>query len=186
MAKLPLNAALLVVDVQNGFDDPIWGRRNNPTAEDNILRLLARWRATRRPVVHIQHMSTSPQSPLRPGQPGNNLKAGFEPHPGEPLIRKQVNSAFVGTDLEERLRTVGIQTLVIVGLTTDHCVSTTTRMGANLGFEPWVVSDDSATFDRTDVHGTYYPAQTMHNVNLASLHGEFATVADTDQVVRRL
>lgn len=179
MPLLPRSAALLVVDVQQGFDDPFWGRRNNPDAEAQIAILLHAWRHTKRPVIHIQHMSTSPTSPLRPGQPGNAIKQIAYPLPDEPIITKRVNSAFIGTDLENRLGHLGAETLVIVGLTTNHCVSTTARMAGNFGFTTYVVSDATATFDRVGPDGVLYRAEEIHAISLASLHDEFATVVNT-------
>lgn len=173
-------AALLVIDVQQGFDESSWwGPRNNPDAEANVARLLAAWRAAGRPVVHVQHDSRMPTSPLYPGKPGNALKPEAAPLPGEPVYRKSVNSAFIGTTLETDLRKRGIDTLVIVGLTTNHCVSTTTRMAGNLGFDTYLVSDATATFDRTGPDGRTFPAALIHAVALGDLHGEFATVVDT-------
>ncbi len=186
MPFLPQTAALVLIDVQQGFDQPIWGRRNNPNAELRMAELLREWRRTQRPIVHVQHMSQSPESPLRPDQPGNLIKAVVRPERDEPVVRKQVNSAFIGTDLEQHLRSAGIDTLVIVGLTTDHCVSTTTRMAGNLGFTALVVSDATATFDRTGPDGARYRAEDIHAVSLASLHEEFATVLDSAAVLDRL
>lgn len=179
MPAMTKQTALIIIDVQQGLDDPRLGPRNNPAAEANIARLLAHWRACGRPIFHIQHMSTEPDSPLRPDQPGNAIKPGFEPVGDEPLIRKSVNSAFIGTDLEQRLRTAGIESVVIVGLTTDHCVSTSVRMAANLGFAPVVVADATACHDRTGPDGLHYDAETIHNLALVSLHNEFATVMTT-------
>jgi nicotinamidase-related amidase len=184
--RLPADAALLVVDVQRGLDEPRWGRRNNPDAERNMAALIAAFRRTGRPVIHVQHMSTAPDSPLRPERPGNALKPEVLPHPGEPLFRKTVNSAFIGTDLEAHLRARKITSLVIVGLTTDQCVSTTARMAANLGFETTVVSDGTATFERTGPDGRRHSAEEMHAVELASLHGEFATVRRTEEVLAEI
>lgn len=162
------------------------GQRNNPHAERNIGRLLDAWRATERPVFHVKHNSKNPKSFFRRGQPGNEIKAEVSPRHGEPLIEKSVNSAFIGTNLEERLRRGGIKTLVVTGLTTDHCVSTTARMAANLGFRTIVVADGTATFDRIGHDGRKYTAEQMHRAELASLNGEFAEVLDTEDVLKRI
>jgi nicotinamidase-related amidase len=184
---IPKSAALLVVDVQRGFDDAAyWGPRNNPDAERNVARLLEAWRRTARPVFYVRHMSTSPRSPLHPGQPGNEIQDVVRPLPGEPVLEKSVNSAFIGTNLESRLRTAGIATVVVTGLTTNHCVSTTARMAANLGFATYVVSDATATFDLRGPDGRLYPAGEMHVAGLVELHEEFATILDTESVLARL
>ena len=174
---------LLLIDVQIGFDDPVWGRRNNLDAEEKMSSLLNAWRTSGRPVVHVQHCSVTPGSPLLPDQPGVEFMAFAQPLNGEPVFQKSVNSAFIGTDLEGYLRENDLTTLVIVGLTTNHCVSTTTRMAGNLGFETYLVADATATFDRTGHDGRCYPAQQVHDLALASLHGEFATVVETDEVL---
>jgi nicotinamidase-related amidase len=175
--------ALIVIDVQKGFDAPYWGRRNNPGAEAAIARLLAAWRKAGRPLFHVQHLSKEPGSPLRPGQEGVEIKDEVKPLPGEAVITKDVNSAFIGTDLEQRLRRAGIEELVIVGLSTDHCVSTTTRMAANPGFRAIVPHDAVATFGRTAYDGNVFTAEEIHRTALASLHGEFATVCGSEELL---
>ncbi len=186
METLPQNAVLLIIDVQQGMDEPTWGQRNNPQAEANMVRLLAAWRQTKRPVVHVQHLSLSPTSPLRPAHPGHAIKEAVKPQPGELLFQKHANSAFIGTDLEQQLRERGYDTLVIVGLTTPHCVSTTTRMAGNLGFRTFVVSDATAAFEMVGHDGRRYSAAEIHAVSLVTLHGEFATVVETETVLQTL
>ncbi|GHO85774.1 cysteine hydrolase family protein [Dictyobacter formicarum] len=177
------NAALLIIDVQQGFEDPFWGRRNNPEAEDNIVRLLQAWRARNWPVIHVQHRSQLADSPLNPSMPGYALKEEVQPLAGETLITKQVNSAFIGTRLEELLRQQEITTLAIVGLMTNHCVETTTRMAGNLGFLTYLVGDATATFDRVGPDGKLYRAEDIHAISLASIHEEFAQVVTTEEVL---
>jgi nicotinamidase-related amidase len=183
MPSLPDRTALIIIDVQDGLDDPSLGKRNNPDAETNMARLLAAWRTWGRPIYHVKHMSTRPTSPLRPNQPGNAIKRIVAPQGGEPVIQKTVNNAFIGTDLEERLRKADILSVVIVGLTTEHCVSATARMAGDLGFTTIVVADATANHDRTGYDGKYYSAEAIHAISLVSLQDEFATILNTDQLL---
>src|SRR5262245_61075695 len=134
---IPKNAVLLVVDVQKGFDEYNAGMRNNLDAEKKIEELIRIWRAEKRPLIHIQHCSTEPNSVFRPERPGNDFKPEGKPNPGETVLQKNVNSAFIGTPLEKLLREKDYKTVVIVGFSTPHCISTTTRMAGNLGFETY-------------------------------------------------
>lgn len=177
-------ASLLVIDVQKGFEDPSWGRRNNPSAEENISALLAAWREAGLPIFHVRHLSTESGSPL--GGASGAFKDAVRPLAHEPVIEKHVNSAFIGTDLETRLREKALDTLVITGLTTDHCVSTTTRMAANLGFSAYIVSDATATFDRTGPDGKLHTAEHVHEMALVHLHEEFAEVVTTQNILQKL
>jgi nicotinamidase-related amidase len=181
--SIPPDAALILIDVQQGMDDPRWGPRNNKDAERHMAELLTAWREARRPVIHVQHLSREPDSPLRPERIGCAFKVDTAPRGDEPVFRKQVNSAFIGTDLERHLRERGIEHLVMVGLTTDHCVSTSVRMASNLGFAVTVVADATATFDRESFDGSRFTAEEMHRLALASLHSEFATVRLSDEVL---
>jgi nicotinamidase-related amidase len=184
MLQFPDPTALLIIDVQQGFQDPRLGQRNNPQAESQIARLLATWRRANQPIFHVQHLSQEPNSPFRPGQSGCEFQAIALPHPDEPIIQKSVNSAFIGTDLETQLRQRQIEAIVIIGFTTNHCVSTTTRMAGNLGFETYVVADATAAFDRIGYDGQSYSADEIHAISLANLHQEFATVIDTELILK--
>jgi nicotinamidase-related amidase len=180
------NTVLLVIDAQQGINHPDHGERNNPEAESRLALLLAAWRTDGRPVIHVQHTSTDPHSPLRSGEPGHAFMPAARPADGESVFPKTVNSAFIGTGLETHLRERGIDTLVIAGFTTDHCVSSTVRMADNLGFRVTVVSDATATHERTGPDGAHHAAEAMHRLALASLHGEFAAVRSTAEVLERL
>ncbi|GAC1445820.1 MAG: cysteine hydrolase family protein [Chloroflexota bacterium] len=186
MGTIGPNTALIVVDVQQGFDEEYWGVRNNPQAEENIARLLSAWRRTCRPIFHIKHDSRNPKSPLHPRSLGNEIKSAVQPQGDEPLLSKSVNSAFIGTGLAERLHSAGVQSVVITGLTTNHCCETTARMAGNLGFETYFVWDATATFDRTGPDGRWYSADDLQSVTLANLNGEFATIITTDAVLEEV
>ncbi len=172
--------ALIVVDVQRAFDDAeYWGRRNNPACEANVVRLIEAWRAKGRPLVFVRHDSDEEVSPLRPDEPGNAFKPEVS---GEPdlLVTKQVNSAFYGSpDLDAWLRERGISSFALCGITTNHCVETTARMGGNLGYDVLFVLDACATFDRVGPDGEVVTAEELTRATAASLHDEFATVVST-------
>jgi nicotinamidase-related amidase len=177
------DAALVVVDVQAGFDDPWWGRRNNPDADRNIAALVEAFASSGRPLVFVRHDSTNPDSPLHPDRPGNELKAYLTQAP-QLVVRKTVNSSFHGSpDLDEWLRAQGICQLVIVGITTNHCCETTARVGGNLGYDVLFVLDATHTFDRTGPDGECYSADQLAAVTAANLHGEFATVTTTAELL---
>ncbi len=186
MRTLQPNTALLVLDVQAGFDHPDWGRRNNPEAEAKVAALLAVWRAAGAPVIHAHHDSPADDGLLRSDGPGHAVKPDAQPLPGEPVYNKRVNSAFIGTSLEADLRAMGVSSVVVVGLTTNHCVSTTARMAGNLGFDTFIASDATATFDRLGLDGRMRPAEDVHAAALSDLQEEFAEVVDSDWLMSAL
>jgi nicotinamidase-related amidase len=168
------STALVVVDVQQAFEDgKYWGRRNNPDCEANVAALIAAWRAARRPIVYVRHE--------------------FETHDwafkdvvsGEPdlLVSKQVNSAFYGSpDLDAWLRDHSLAAIALCGITTDHCVETTARMAANLGYDVLFVLDATHTFDRTGPDGTVMSADELARATATQLHEEFATIVSTSEL----
>jgi len=172
---------LILIDIQKAFDNvEYWGgQRNNPDAEIKAGELLNIWREKKLPVFHIQHCSATPTSLLNEANEGNEFQDIVKPIDGEVIIKKNVNSAFIGTNLKEQLDRENITKLVIVGLTTDHCVSTTTRMAGNLGYDTFLVSDATATFNKKGLDGQEFSAELIHDTALASLHEEFATVVTT-------
>ncbi|WP_144548282.1 cysteine hydrolase family protein [Bacillus sp. X1(2014)] len=179
--------ALLVLDVQEGFDDPYWGKRNNPEAEENILQLLTEWRKRSWPVIYSQHLSLLPQSPLYyKNKNGIKFKAMIRPKTDEKVFQKNVNSAFIGTELETYLRNLNIKSVIITGLSTQHCVSTTTRMSGNFGFDTYLIEDAIAAFELTDHKGIKCSAEDVQTFELATLHQEFATIMTTADVMAKL
>ncbi len=185
MSKLvfyPSSTALLVIDVQKAFEqmEAAGYRRNNPLAVARIAKILEIFRKAEVPIFHIRH--ANPASRFDPDGPGFEPIAEARELEGEPVIVKTVNSAFIGTDLERRLRTNDIETVVIVGATTNHCVETTVRMAGNLGFETYLVRDATWTFDRTGLDGRIYSAEEVHAMSMANLDDEFCRIVNSKDI----
>jgi nicotinamidase-related amidase len=179
--------ALVVVDAQQGFDDPWWGARDNPACDDNIAALVEAFAAAGQPLVYVQHRSAEPDSPLHPDRPGHALKPYVGRHRPDLHVTKAVNSSFHGTpDLHAWLRGEGIDRIAVCGITTNHCCETTARVGGNLGLDVLFVLDATHTFDRQGPDGTTMTAAELARATATNLHGEFATVVDTAEVVAGL
>ncbi len=175
-----------MIDLQKAIDHPSWGQRNNPEAEKNVAALLLAWRASRRPIYHVRHDSAEATSHYRPGQPGNEFKPEAQPLPGETVVAKRTNSAFIGTDLEARLHEMKQNLLVVAGVITNNSVEATVRMGGNLGFDTFLVEDACFTFARKDWTGRLRTASEVHAMSLANLDGEYCTVTRTAEVLAAL
>ncbi|MEU6880042.1 cysteine hydrolase family protein [Streptomyces sp. NPDC046712] len=186
------NAALVVIDVQKGFEEEHWGQRNNPAAEENIAALIDLWQETGRPVVFVRHDSQAQsRSPLRVGHVGNDFKDFVEERRGkgsgrELLVTKSVNSAFYGEpSLDVWLTGEDIAQIVIVGIQTNMCNETTARMGGNLGYDVVFPLDAMHTFDLAGPFGWSQSADELSRATAVSLHGGgFAKVVSTEDVVK--
>lgn len=173
--------ALVVVDVQQGFEQTdYWGPRDNPDCDANIAALVARWTERGWPLVVVQHASTNPESPLHPSSPGHALTHELRDVEPDLLVTKSVNSSFHGTpDLDAWLRERGLDGIVVCGITTNHCCETTARVGGNLGHDVLFAIDATHTFDRQGPDGTVLSAAELSRATATNLHGEFATVVMT-------
>jgi len=174
---------LLPVDMQQAFDTGAWPRRWNREVDANGLALLAAWRAAKRPIIHVRHDSVQKGSSLAPGTCGNAFRPGFEPQGAEQLVTKSVNSAFIGTDLDLRLKRLGAKHVVVFGISTDMCVSTTVRTGANMGWDMILVPDACDCFDLPDGAGGTIPAEEVQRAHVATLAFEFARTFSTADLI---
>jgi len=173
----------MVVDVQKAVDSPVWGRRGQPGMEAAIARLLAHWRARGWPVIHVRHDSVEPDSPYRPERPTNAFKDEVLPLPGETVVPKSTNSAFIGTDLDARLKAMGARRLVVTGFQLENCVEATVRMAGNLGYEVIVPPEAGASVDRTDRNGRRWSAEDVHALTLAILDREYARIVPLEALL---
>jgi nicotinamidase-related amidase len=182
----PLTTVLIPIDMQRAFDGAPWPPRWNMAVDDNGQALLAAWRQSGAPIIHVRHDSVEPGSTLAFGEPGNALRPGFEPREGEPLVSKSVNAAFIGTDLDLRLRRMGATRIVLFGISTDMCVSTTTRVASNLGWPVTLVEDACDCFDLPDPRGGTIRGEDIHAAHIATLGSEFCEVTRTADAVQRI
>jgi len=179
------NTALILINLQKGFDEEeYWGgNRNNKDAEQKASIILNKWRTLNLPIFHVVHSSQNPNSKVHESHPGFEIKDEVKPINSEPVIKKHAYSAFIGTDLKERLDKQGIKMVVIIGMTTNYCVSTSTRMAGDLGLETWLISDATAAFDTIGIHGEKFSSDIIHQTTLANLNNEFAQVIDMEKLL---
>ena len=178
--------ALIIIDMQEGMRSPALPPRNNPTAEENIARLLQAWRGAGQPVVAVRHISRSPDSVFAPGQAGAAFQAALQPLAHEHVVEKNVPDAFVNTGLERWLHMRGIRRLVLAGVSTNNSVEASARSAGNLGFLATVAADACFAFEQRDYGGNLRSAEEVHLMALANLDGEYARVIATDAVLNEL
>ncbi len=177
------NTALIVIDVQEAFDDPRFGRRSNPECEANVASLIEAWRSASRPLVFVRHDSTEEGSLLAPGMPGNAFKDVVFGSADLQVV-KSVHSAFYGRpNLDAWLQDQQVGQVVICGIQTNVCCETTARMASDLGYDVLFVADATYTFDTTGPDGETVSAEDLTRATCASLEGEFATVVPTVELV---
>jgi nicotinamidase-related amidase len=169
--------ALLVIDIQEfyfaGGSAPLVGPDE---ASRNAQRLLQEFRAAKRPVIHVQHVSTRPGATFfLPDTAGVQIHDCVAPLAGETVVRKHFPNSFRDTALLEELRSRGITRLVIAGMMTHMCVDTTVRAAFDLGFECRLAHDACAT-RALSFAGSTVAAADVQKTFIASLNGLFARV----------
>lgn len=180
--ELDASTALVVIDVQKAIDDPRWDGKNNPDYQTRILDLLTLWRARQWPVFHIKHNEPNPASTYHTYAPGNEFKPETKPLPGEAIIEKEVNCAFIKTSLGSQLRMDGCEKIVFCGVVTHNSIDATVRHASCLGFETYLVSDACTAVPVTDRTGKTWAAEDVHNLALAFLDGEYCDVISMQDI----
>ena len=177
---------LICVDLQLGFleEDSWGGNRNNKDAEKICAKVISTWRAHNGKIIHVRHSSKNTKSELHPDKEGFRFNPLCAPINGETVLTKSVNSCFIGTELKKILDDMSCSTLIIIGLTTDHCISTTTRMAGNYGYNTYLISDATATFNKVGQNGEVFDSELMHKTALASLNDEFAKVITSKNLLQ--
>jgi nicotinamidase-related amidase len=172
-----MNIALLLIDIQNDyFPGGAMELAGSVEAGQRAAMLLAAFRRTGRPVIHVQHISTRPGATFfLPDTAGAAIHPCVAPQEGETIVRKHFPNSFRETPLLEHLRESKITGLVIAGMMTHMCVDTTTRAAADLGFSCQLAHDACAT-RALSFGGSTVAAADVQTAFVASLNGFFAKV----------
>tara|TARA_B110000003_G_scaffold257362_1_gene275599 strand:- start:122 stop:691 length:570 start_codon:yes stop_codon:yes gene_type:complete len=184
MKKINSRTALILVDVQKAFMDKDYPgfKRNNPDAEKLCGTILTKWRELNLPVIHIRHSSINLNSKLHESKPGFLFNDHVIPLKSETVLTKNVNSGFIGTNLSGILNNLNVTSLVFVGMTTNHCISTTVRMSGNLGYQTYLISDATASYNTLGLDGKMIDCEIIYNISLANLSEEFATILSSQEL----
>ena len=178
-----MTATLVIIDVQRAMDDPRYGIRGQIDAEANIERLLKHWRELGNPVVHIRDNSLDPESPYAPGKSTHEFKSEVTPLDHEPIVDKQTNNAFIGTDLMQVLEEFGSSDVVMCGVHLHQCVESTVRMAGNLGFMVFLPEDCVIAVDVHDKNGNKWTADEVHALTLGILDGDYCKVVHSNDLM---
>ncbi len=184
--NLTNNTAFIIIDQQQGLDNPKLGPRNNPDAETVMLKLLNAWRIAGMPIIHVKHRSVKPESAFYPNQQSFEFKPDFLPHHNELVIEKSIPCAMLTTNLETILDQKNTRKLVLVGASTNNSIEATARTASGLGFRVAVVEDACFTFAKSDYFGTARTAQEVHAMSLANLDGEYAQIINSELLLKEL
>ncbi|MBS0553123.1 MAG: cysteine hydrolase [Proteobacteria bacterium] len=168
-------SALVIVDAQNTYRGGVMQLVGVEPALDECARLLARARALKTPVIHIQHDS-GPGSPYDVRAEIGAIADKVEPQAGEPVVIKNYPNSFIGTDLDARLKAQGVKNLVVVGFMTHMCINSTARGAFNLGYAVTVPAAATATRALPAPDGGVVGAEALQAAALAALGDLFAVV----------
>jgi nicotinamidase-related amidase len=152
------NAALLVVDVQNGV---VEGAHERDDVVANIGTLVDKAREADVPVVWVRHSDDG----LPRGSDSWQIVPELKPDDREPLVEKSYGDSFEDTDLEAVLSERGVGRLVVVGAQTDACIRSTLHGALVRGYDTRLVSDAHTTEDQT-LWGAPPPDQVIAHTNL--------------------
>jgi nicotinamidase-related amidase len=169
------NATLLIIDAQEEYRSGALQLPGLDAALEEIAQLLAAARKQGSAIVHIKHLGI-PDGLLDPRGPRGLHLPEATPLPGEIIVEKRMPNAFSGTDLHERLQTLGHLDLIVCGFMTHSSVSSTVRATKDYGYRCTVVDAACATRDLPTLDGQMISAADMHRAEMIALADNFAVV----------
>lgn len=177
---------LIILDVQDAINQPVWNGKNNPNYIDAIEILLSTWRARKADVIHVKHDEANPGSSYHTHGPWNGIQARVAPLADEPVIVKTQNSGFIGTDLHAVLQKLGAEQFVLTGVVIHNSMDATIRAGKALGYQILLPEDATTAVPVTDQKAKTWPAQDVFDLFLGVLGGEYAEITSVDAVLKSL
>ena len=139
-----MKPALLIVDVQKAFfaRDPVTTQSLEMAVEE-INAAIALFREKQLPVICVQHVDED--GGLIPGEDGFELPDGLNVLDSDLHIHKTYGNSFNKTPLEEELRGLDVDTVIITGFCAEYCVLSTCRGAKDLDLTPILLRDSLAS-----------------------------------------
>jgi len=180
--------ALILIDFARAYfepDSPLFGAEGCASALESAKRLLAAARAQRIPIVFTEvkyrnggidggifYRKAPPLSCFEQGNPLQRLAEGLEVGDGEILVSKQYPSAFFASSLAATLTALGVDTVLLTGVTTSGCVRASCVDAMSHGFITLVVEDAVGDRDRRP-----------HEANLYDMNAKYADVISEAEAI---
>ncbi|MEP5341737.1 MAG: cysteine hydrolase family protein [Algibacter sp.] len=177
-----MKTALILIDIQNDYFKGGKMELSEPKkAGEKAQLILENFRNKKMPVIHIQHLSTRPNSTFFiPNTFGAEIHESVKPNENEKVITKNYPNSFRETDLLEYLKKIGVEKLVINGMMTHMCVDATTRAAKDFGFECVVISDACAT-KNLEINNETVKAEEVQKAFLGALNYYYSTVLTSEK-----
>ncbi|MFJ2282213.1 cysteine hydrolase family protein [Pseudomonas sp. NPDC087803] len=177
-------SALVVIDFQNEYFSGKMPIPDGAAALAKTRELITFADSHKIPVYHVQHIAPAGSAVFAIDGETVKFHKDMQPRPQDVVLQKSTVSVFASTDLDQRLKQAGIQTLIISGLMTHACVAGAARDAAPLGYNVIVASDASATRAITRANGVSIDKDSLHQAALAEVEDTFGDVLSTAQIVK--
>ncbi|KAF1030672.1 MAG: Streptothricin hydrolase [Pseudomonas sp.] len=185
VSQLPAGkTALLVIDFQNEYFTGKLPIPDGKAALANARKLITFADAHKMPVYHVQHIAPAGSAVFALDGQAVKFHPDMQPRAQDTVLQKTTVSVFGSSDLDKRLKSAGIESVIVSGLMTHACVAGAARDAAPLGYTVLVASDASATRSITRMDGSSVDKDALHKAALAEVEDTFGDVMTTAQIIK--
>lgn len=171
-----MKEALIIIDVQNDyFEGGACELHKAREAEEHIVELIEESRKIGRHIIYVKHINPNSEAFFNEGTYGCEISERIKPLPTDTVIVKYYPNSFLGTELNDCLRSLGVEKLIVCGMMTHMCVDTTVCAAMDHGYDVTLVANACATMD-LEINGEVIPAEIVQKTYIASLAGIFAKI----------